>query len=131
MDTEKTYEDTTKADKPTPYSREEYCIENGDKKIYGELYRPAGSLSGESADSEKPPILIMSHGFNGSSEAMRYEAERMAKRGVAVYCYDFCGGSHVPWSCYHLPRNGRYTGVHRILKGWLSLICDLFKLLCK
>ena len=91
MDTEKTYEDTV-TDKPIPYSREEYCIEKSDKKIYGELYRPAGSLSGESDDGEKPPILIMSHGFNGSSEAMRYEAECMAKRGAAVYCYDFCGG---------------------------------------
>ena len=91
MDTEKTYEDTV-TDKPIPYSREEYCIEKGDKKIYGELYRPTGRLSGEYDDGKKPPLLIMSHGFNGSSEAMRYEAESMAKRGAAVYCYDFCGG---------------------------------------
>ena len=67
-----------------PFSREEFCIAHGEKKIYGELYRP--DKSGDC------PMLIMSHGFNGSSEAMRYTAECMASRGAAVYCYDFCCG---------------------------------------
>ena len=66
------------------FRREEHCIAQGEKKIYGELYRPEGA--------ENRPLLIMSHGFNGNSEAMRYEAECMASRGTAVYCYDFCGG---------------------------------------
>lgn len=66
------------------FKREVFCIEQGEKTIYGELYRPD--------EGENCPILIMSHGFNGSSEAMRYEAECMASHGVAVYCYDFCGG---------------------------------------
>lgn len=66
------------------FKREEYCIGKGEKRIYGELYRPEGL--------DDPPVLIMSHGFNGSSRIMRYEAECMAGRGVAVYAYDFCGG---------------------------------------
>ncbi len=67
------------------FDREELWIEQGNKRIYGELYR-------SDKGGEKQPIMIMSHGFNGSSEAMRYEAECMAKQGIAVYCYDFCGG---------------------------------------
>ena len=66
------------------FTREEFCIDHGKKHIYGELYRPDGQ--------ESCPVLIMSHGFNGNSEGMRYEAECMAKNGVAVCCYDFCSG---------------------------------------
>lgn len=66
------------------FVREAFCIEQGQKTIYCELYRPN--------EGKNCPILIISHGFNGSSADMRYEAECMAKRGVAVFCYDFCGG---------------------------------------
>lgn len=66
------------------FTREEFSIDHGEKHIYGELYRPN--------ERENCPVLIMSHGFNGNSEGMRYEAECVAKRGAAVYCYDFCGG---------------------------------------
>ncbi len=71
-------------EKTCAYTRETLWIEYGEKKIYGELYRP---------EKEGPhPLVIMSHGFNGSSKAMRPEAECVAKRGVAVFCYDFCSG---------------------------------------
>ena len=43
---------------PENFTREAYWIEQGEKRIYGELYRPTGS--------EDCPLLIMSHGFNGS-----------------------------------------------------------------
>ena len=66
------------------FRREEFSVVQGKKRIHGELYRPEGR--------ENCPMLIMSHGFNGNSEVMRYEAERMAERGAAVCCYDFCGG---------------------------------------
>lgn len=68
----------------TPFNRVSLRIEQCGKSIYGELYRPNGG--------ENCPMLIMSHGFNGSSEVMRYEAECIASRGIAVFCYDFCGG---------------------------------------
>lgn len=67
-----------------PFQRETFCIDQMKKHIYGELYRPNGR--------ENCPVLIMSHGFNGNSEGMRYEAECLAKHGIAVYCYDFCSG---------------------------------------
>ncbi len=66
------------------FRREKFYIEHGKKNIYGELYRPN--------ESKNCPVLIMSHGFNGNSEGMRYEAECLANRGVTVCCYDFCGG---------------------------------------
>ena len=71
-------------EEPIPFSREEFCITQGQNIIYGELYRPSGS--------KDCPMLIMSHGFNGCSGNMRYEAECMASRGTAVCCYDFRGG---------------------------------------
>ncbi len=70
--------------KTVPFRRETFCVGQGEKRICGELYRPEAH--------ENCPMLVMSHGFNGSSEGMRYEAERMASRGAAVCCFDFCGG---------------------------------------
>ncbi|MBR1741911.1 MAG: DUF3237 family protein [Lachnospiraceae bacterium] len=66
------------------FERTEHTFEKDGRKIYGELYRPA--------EDRKCPFLIMSHGYNGCSEGMRQEAERIAARGIAVYSYDFCGG---------------------------------------
>ena len=58
------------------------CI-NQDKTIRGVEYLPAG---------EKLPAVIMSHGFGGCQAEMSGWAERLAKMGLAVYTYDFCGG---------------------------------------
>lgn len=45
------------------------------------------------ADSGKYPIVIMSHGFNGTFlEPLKY-AECLAKQGIAAYVFDFCDGS--------------------------------------
>lgn len=67
------------------FDTSEYIIERSNKTIYGELYRPL-------TDKEKLPIIIICHGYNSCCEGVRYEAELLAKRGVASYCFDFCGG---------------------------------------
>ncbi len=71
-------------------TEKEYCIQNEDKRLYGFLYLPdAGVRNGE----EKLPLIISSHGFNGSYIRNRDYAERMTGLGFAFYCFDFYGGS--------------------------------------
>lgn len=67
------------------YSTEETWLKNGEKSIYGTLYKA-------DTQSEKQPIAILSHGYNGSSEYNKYIAESLAMSGISVYAYDFCGG---------------------------------------
>lgn len=68
------------------YSKEEISIKNGDNNIFGVLYRS------ETAN-EKDPIVILSHGYNGSYRSFEYVAKSLASSGLNVYAYDFCGGS--------------------------------------
>ena len=57
-----------------------------DKKIYGELYLPAG---------EGPfPAVIMAHGFGGQCAHNRPYAEVFAQNGIAAYIFDFIGGGN-------------------------------------
>jgi len=44
-------------------------------------------------ETGKYPIVIFSHGFNGSGDDFRNQAETLAKNGIAALTYDFCGGS--------------------------------------
>ena len=67
------------------FERSEYIINKPGKVIHGEFYKPVNT-------NNKTPIVIASHGYNSSSLQMRYEMEELTKRGVACYCYDFCGG---------------------------------------
>ena len=61
-------------------------FERGGKKIYGELYLPAG---------EGPfPAVIMAHGFGGHCAHNRPYAEVFAQNGVAAYIFDFIGGGN-------------------------------------
>lgn len=62
--------------------------ENG--LIRGELYLPYHSAYSENG---KLPIVIMSHGFNGTYRETQKYAECLAKNGIAAYTFDFCGGS--------------------------------------
>lgn len=73
-------------DKTVPFRREEHILQFEDKTIYGEMYLPQDG-------AKTHPLLIASHGYNSCSEHMRTEMEQFAMRGIAVYCYDFCGGS--------------------------------------
>ncbi|MCM1138676.1 MAG: glycosyl hydrolase 53 family protein [Muribaculum sp.] len=62
--------------------------ENG--LISGEIFIP---YSSEYMKDGKLPIVIMSHGFNGTYIETQKYAESMAKNGIAAYTFDFCGGS--------------------------------------
>lgn len=67
------------------FERSEYIIQRDNKTIFGELCKPL-------TDKEKLPLIIACHGYNSCCEGVRYEAELLAKRGIASYCFDFCGG---------------------------------------
>ena len=59
----------------------------GKKTIYGKIFLP------KSNKKKKLPTVIYSHGFGGSYEYGVNCAKALAKKGYAVYCFDFCGGS--------------------------------------
>lgn len=59
----------------------------GKKTIYGRIFLP------RSKKKKKFPTVISSHGFGGSYEYGVDYAKALAKKGYAVYCFDFCGGS--------------------------------------
>lgn len=67
------------------YTEETLWTTNGNKRIWGRMYKP---------DTGRAyyPTIIMSHGFGSTHRGTQPYAERMAKRGYAVYIYDFCGG---------------------------------------
>lgn len=63
-----------------------WCQNNRGQKIYGKVHLPQG---------DGPfPLVIFSHGYGYNSSFI--EADRLAQAGIAVYEFDFCGGS--PWS---------------------------------
>ena len=55
------------------------------KKIYGQLYIP---------DCDRFPLAIFSHGLGGVHEGSRDFAETLSSNGIAVYIFDFMGGSY-------------------------------------
>lgn len=65
---------------------EEVWIRNGDRNIYGVLSRPAGRTG-------KQPVLIVSHGFNGSHEFGKNYFETLNELGYQCYAFDFGCGS--------------------------------------
>lgn len=65
---------------------EEVWIENGDRKIYGVLNRPDGGR-------KQRPLLIISHGFNGSHEFGRNYFDCLGEMGYLCYAFDFGCGS--------------------------------------
>lgn len=65
---------------------EEVWIENGDRNIYGVLSRPA-------TKTERQPLLIVSHGFNGSHQFGKNYFELLNELGYQCYVFDFGCGS--------------------------------------
>lgn len=55
------------------------------REIYGTVAMPAGN--------GKVPMVIFSHGYNGTADSFRRYAEYFAERGAGSVRYDFCGGS--------------------------------------
>lgn len=65
--------------------REIWC-ENNSKRIYGEAYIPI-------ADG-RVPLVIHSHGMGSNHEAGASYGKKYAQRGIALYAFDFPGGSN-------------------------------------
>ena len=63
-------------------STELWCM-NGNQRIYGLLYTKA-------RPGERVPAV--SHSYSLSHAAMRGYARSLAEKGMAAYCFDFCGG---------------------------------------
>lgn len=61
-------------------------VKRGKKTIYGKIFQPISNKE------KKFPTVIYSHGFGGSYEYGVDYAKALAKKGYAVYCFDFCGG---------------------------------------
>ncbi|MBO6189265.1 MAG: alpha/beta fold hydrolase [Alloprevotella sp.] len=67
---------------------EELWTSRDSLRIYGRLYRPAGSEG-------RLPLLVLAHGFGANHEVVQPYAEAMARQGFLCYIFDFCGGSRV------------------------------------
>ena len=66
-------------------SLELHCVRDG-RDIYGWMYRPEGITA-------KLPLVVLSHSYSLTADAMRGYARWLAEEGYAAYCFDFCGGS--------------------------------------
>ncbi len=60
-------------------------IPHHNRTVNGVLYAPD--------TTDKYPIIIFSHGYNGSKKDFELSAKYLAQNGVGSLCYDFCGGS--------------------------------------
>jgi len=60
-------------------------INHHGKEIYGVSYVPN--------IDKKYPIVIFSHGFNGTNRDFSMYGQYLAEKGIGSYCFDFCGGS--------------------------------------
>lgn len=66
--------------------QKEIYVYNKGQKIYGIAYIP-------DTGKERIPLIICAHGLGGShSSSTAHYARQLAPCGVAVYCFDFCGG---------------------------------------
>ncbi len=65
------------------HTREIWCRNKKDQRIYGKAYIPN--------EGAKFPLVIFSHGYGYNMSFL--EAEELAGNGIAVYEFDFCGGS--------------------------------------
>lgn len=66
------------------YTATPLVFARGGIKIDGVLYLP---------DVKKPPVVIISHGFGGTRRDTARYAEALTSEGIAVYVFDFYGGS--------------------------------------
>ena len=78
-----THNEVARTEKYTIY---ELSFERDGLTIYGQFYLP-------NTGSVHYPLVIVSHGFEGSFRLNTYISESFAKAGLAVYVFDFCGGS--------------------------------------
>lgn len=65
--------------------RKQIKILHHGRMVYGELFSPKQDTA--------YPLVILSHGYNGTMKGFEKLARYLAKRGIGAFCYDFCGGS--------------------------------------
>ena len=59
-------------------------IRHHNRNISGRLYLP---------QTNKCPMVILSHGFNGSGDDFTEYAKVLVENGIGACIFDFCGGS--------------------------------------
>ncbi len=60
-------------------------IPHHNRELVGDFYLP---------ETDTPcPIVIFSHGFNGSGKDFSMNSRLLAEHNIAAFSYDFCGGS--------------------------------------
>ncbi|NMB19107.1 MAG: alpha/beta fold hydrolase [Erysipelothrix sp.] len=67
------------------WTKNSLSIEHKGRTVYGMSYLPQGI--------EKFPLVIFSHGFNGTHRDFGLNSEYLAAKGIGAVCFDFCGGS--------------------------------------
>ena len=66
------------------YKKNVIQIEHHGRMVFGVLYMP---------EEKKSPVVIFCHGFNGNNTNFSTNREYLASKGIASFCFDFCGGS--------------------------------------
>ncbi len=74
------------AQAPKAQNSKELWIENGCRRIYGELFTPQNAKT-------NGPVAIVAHGFNGTFDFGRNYFDIMARKGYRCYTFDFPCGS--------------------------------------
>ncbi|MGN6713055.1 alpha/beta hydrolase family protein [Anaerocolumna jejuensis] len=67
------------------FTKEVIQMNHHGRKIYGVSYMPNSK--------KRVPMVIFSHGFNGTNDSFAMHGEYLAENGIGSYCFDFCGGS--------------------------------------
>lgn len=70
---------------PEPVRNEELWFQNGEKKIYAQMFLPM-------EEKDQYPVVVISHGYNGSYTDNVSRAELFARNGYVAVVFDFCGG---------------------------------------
>jgi len=92
------------------------------REIYGMSYMPD--------IKEKCPVVIFSHGYNGTNVDFTMNSEYLAARGIGAYCFDFCGGSVHSKSDLNsnemtiFTEKGDLCAVIDTIKDWEHVDCD-------
>ncbi|MCM1027503.1 MAG: lysophospholipase [Roseburia sp.] len=62
----------------------QFTVVHHNRKVFATAWLP---------EKESCPLVLFSHGFNGTGDDFKAPAEILAKEGIAAVTYDFCGGS--------------------------------------
>lgn len=68
------------------YKRTSLTVEVEDRSVSGVLYMPKNI-------GQDVPVVVFCHGFTGTYTTFLYACDKLARRGIACYAFDFYGGS--------------------------------------